>query len=102
MFIIIIYIFTFLDEYDIIIAIDVTQLNQNFICILDLISRRGDNSIWRLANFMTIAIDNKVFTDKKQALCELAFCHFPVSVIIDGNALIFEEFSVLENYILTH
>lgn len=51
---------------------------------------------------MTIAIDNKVFTDKKQALCELAFCHFPVSVIIDGNTLIFEEFSVLENYILTH
>lgn len=51
---------------------------------------------------MTIIFDNKTFQDKKQALCELAFCRFPVSVIIDGNTLIFEEFSVLENYILTH
>lgn len=51
---------------------------------------------------MTIIVNDKTFSDKKQALCELAFCHFPLSVIIDCKTLTFEEFSVLEQYILTH
>lgn len=51
---------------------------------------------------MTIEFENKVYQDKKQALCEFAFCHFPVTVKIDGNELSFDRFSDLEKYILTH
>ena len=51
---------------------------------------------------MTIEFENKTYDDKKQALCEFAFCHFPVTVKIDGEELRFDWFSDLEKYILTH
>ncbi len=51
---------------------------------------------------MTIEFENKTYDDKKQALCELAFCHFPVTVKIDGEELRFDWFSDLEKYILNH
>ncbi len=51
---------------------------------------------------MTIEFENKVYDDKKQALSEFAFCHFPVTVKIDGEELRFDWFSDLEKYILTH
>lgn len=51
---------------------------------------------------MTIEFENKTYDDKKQALCEFAFRHFPVTVKIDGEELRFDWFSDLEKYILTH
>lgn len=51
---------------------------------------------------MIIAFDKKTFCDKKQALCELAFCRFPVQITIDDIVLVFEDFSTLEKYILSH
>jgi len=51
---------------------------------------------------MKIEFKNKIYTDKKQALTEFAFCHFPLSVKIDGNEMTFVWFSQLEEYILTH
>lgn len=51
---------------------------------------------------MTIEFENKVYADKKQALCEFAFCHYPLTLSIDGKRMTFEWFSELEKYILTH
>ena len=51
---------------------------------------------------MKIEFENKIYTDKKQALTEFAFCHYPLSVKIDGNEMTFVWFSQLEEYILTH
>ncbi len=51
---------------------------------------------------MTIEFENKVYRDKKQALVELAFSHFPLTLKIDGNEVTFDWFSELEKYILNH
>ena len=51
---------------------------------------------------MTIVFENKVYEDKKQALTEFAFCHYPITLSIDGKTMTFEWFSDLEKYILTH
>lgn len=51
---------------------------------------------------MTIEFNNKIYEDRTQALNELAFCSFPVTLKIDGNLLTFDWFSDLETYILTH
>ncbi len=48
---------------------------------------------------MKIVIDEKQFEDKKQALFELAFCHYPVTVEIDEKILVFECFSAVEKYL---
>lgn len=48
---------------------------------------------------MTILFGDKQFEDKKQALNEFAFCHFPVEMKVNGIKMVFEEFSTLENYI---
>ncbi len=48
---------------------------------------------------MIIEFDSKRYEDKRQALCELAFCHFPVRITIDGRECVFEEFSALEEYL---
>lgn len=51
---------------------------------------------------MKIEFENKIYTDKKQALTEFAFCHYPITLTIDGNQMTFDWFSQLEEYILTH
>ena len=51
---------------------------------------------------MTIVYQDKTYSDKRQALCEFAFCHFPLTAEIDGDAMTFDCFSVLETYILSH
>ena len=51
---------------------------------------------------MTIVYSNKTFTDKRQALNEFAFCHFPLSIEVNGVAMTFDCFSELETYILSH
>lgn len=51
---------------------------------------------------MTIEVEGKVYQNKEQALCELAFCHYPITVTVDGESLIFEWFSDLENYFKSH
>ncbi len=51
---------------------------------------------------MIIEFNNSIYQDKKSALEELAFSHFPVTLKIDGNILTFDWFSDLETYILTH
>lgn len=51
---------------------------------------------------MTIVYSDKTFIDKRQALSEFAFCHFPLTVEVDGEALTFDCFSTLETYILSH
>ena len=47
---------------------------------------------------IVIVDTGKQFDNKKQALLELAFCHYPVTVEIDGDVLTFEWFSDIENY----
>ena len=51
---------------------------------------------------MKIEFENKIYTDKKQALTEFAFYHYPLTLTIDGNQMTFDWFSQLEEYILTH
>ena len=51
---------------------------------------------------MNIVYSNKTFTDKRQALNEFAFCHFPLSIEVNGVAMTFDCFSALETYILSH
>ena len=51
---------------------------------------------------MTIVFENKVYEDKKQALTEFAFCHYPITLSIDGKTMTFEWFSDVEQYLLTH
>ena len=51
---------------------------------------------------MIIIINGKQFNDKAQAIIELAFCHYPVSVSINGTKKEFASFdeakSFVENY----
>ncbi|MGN0743816.1 MAG: hypothetical protein ACI4MZ_00870 [Christensenellales bacterium] len=51
---------------------------------------------------MTIVYQDKVYTDKRQALCEFAFCRFPLDLTIDGEKMTFDWFSDLENYVNSH
>lgn len=51
---------------------------------------------------MKIEFENKIYTDKKQALTEFAFCHYPLTLTIDGNQMTFDWFSDLEKYVLSH
>ena len=51
---------------------------------------------------MKIEFENKIYTDKKQALTEFAFCHYPLTLTIDGNHMTFDWFSDLEKYVLSH
>ncbi len=51
---------------------------------------------------MTIVYSGITYTDKRQALGEFAFCHFPLSIEVDGVAMTFDCFSALETYILSH
>ena len=39
------------------------------------------------------------FDTKKQVLIELAFCHYPVCVEVDGKEYVFEQFSDAEKFI---
>ena len=49
---------------------------------------------------MLIKLENgKEFSDKKQALLELAFSHFPLTISIDDKFFTFEWFSELEKFI---
>lgn len=48
---------------------------------------------------MTILFADKQFEDKKQALNEFAFCHYPLALVIDGKSMVFDEFSALEEYL---
>lgn len=48
---------------------------------------------------LQIELQNKIFNNKKQALNELAFCHYPVDVVIDGNLFVFEDFMSAEAYL---
>lgn len=48
---------------------------------------------------MIILFENKQFDDEKQALSEFAFCHYPLTIVVDGKKMTFDEFSVLEKFI---
>ncbi len=48
---------------------------------------------------MIILFENKQFNDEKQALCEFAFCHYPITITVDGKKMTFDEFSTLEKFI---
>ena len=43
----------------------------------------------------------KRFDNKKQALEELAFCHYPVTIEVDGKQYAFEWFSDVERFFET-
>jgi len=43
----------------------------------------------------------KQFENKKQALLELAFCHYPVRIEVDGKQYAFEWFSEVETFFKT-
>ena len=51
---------------------------------------------------MIIIINGKQFSDKAQAIIELAFCHYPATVSINGIEKTFASFdeakSFVENY----
>ena len=51
---------------------------------------------------MIIVINGKQFSDKAQAIIELAFCHYPATVSINGTEKKFASFdeakSFIENY----
>lgn len=48
---------------------------------------------------MIILFENKQFNDKKQALNEFAFYHYPLTITVDGKEMTFDEFSALEKFI---
>ncbi|MBQ3754855.1 MAG: hypothetical protein II867_01685 [Clostridia bacterium] len=47
---------------------------------------------------MRIVIFGKQYDNKKQALSELAFCHYPVTIEVDGKSYTFEWFSDVEAF----
>ena len=51
---------------------------------------------------MKIEFENKIYTDKKQALTEFAFCQYPLTLTIDGKQMTFDWFSDLEKCVLSH
>lgn len=48
---------------------------------------------------LRIVILGKQYDTKKQALLELAFCHYPVRVEVDGKEYVFEQFSDAEKFV---
>ena len=48
---------------------------------------------------IVIVETDQQFEDKKQALLELAFCHYPVTVEVDGKRHVFEWFSDAQKFI---
>lgn len=47
---------------------------------------------------IVIVETGKQFDNKKQALLELAFCHYPVTIEVDGVEYFFEWFSKVEKF----
>ena len=48
---------------------------------------------------MIVIVDSaKQFESKKQALIELAFCHYPVTIEVNGEKHTFEWFSDVEKF----
>ena len=50
---------------------------------------------------ITIVDTGKQFDNQKQALLELAFCHYPVRIEVDGKQYAFEWFSEVETFFKT-
>ena len=50
---------------------------------------------------ITILDTGKQFVNPKQALLELAFCHYPVRIEVDGKQYAFEWFSEVETFFKT-
>ena len=48
-----------------------------------------------------IQFEGKTFQDKKQALNALAFCHYPVTVVINGNTQTFDSFDKVKDWVET-
>ncbi len=48
---------------------------------------------------MTIIIEGKEFNNKEQAIIELAFCHYPVVVEIDGENQEFSSFDAAREFV---
>ena len=48
---------------------------------------------------MTIIIEGKEFNNKEQAIIELAFCHYPVVVEIDGDKQEFSSFDTAREFV---
>jgi|GEM_PF-5377226 len=42
---------------------------------------------------------DKQYDNKKQVLQELAFCHYPVTIEVDGKRFTFEWFSDVEKFV---
>lgn len=43
--------------------------------------------------------EQKQFDDKKQAVNTLAFCHYPVTIVIDGDARTFWSFDEAREWV---
>ena len=48
---------------------------------------------------MSIIIEGKQFNNKEQAIAELAFCHYPVVVEIDGEKKQFSSFDEARKFV---
>ncbi|MBO5777621.1 MAG: hypothetical protein J6R34_04165 [Clostridia bacterium] len=48
-----------------------------------------------------ILIEGKTYQDEKQALNALAFCHYPVTVSVDGKTAIFSSFDEAREGVVT-
>ena len=46
-----------------------------------------------------IQFEGKTFQDKKQALNALAFCHYPVTVVVNGNTQTFDSFDKVKDWV---
>ena len=46
-----------------------------------------------------ITVEGKTYQDKKQALNALAFCHYPVTVTVNGNTETFDSFDKVKDWI---
>ncbi|MBR5173910.1 MAG: hypothetical protein IKW16_03065 [Clostridia bacterium] len=48
-----------------------------------------------------ILIEGKTYQDEKQALNALAFCHYPVTVSVDGKTATFSSFDEAREWVVT-
>ena len=46
-----------------------------------------------------IQIEDTIYQDKRQALNALAFCHYPVTVAVDGKSERFDSFDTAKDWI---
>lgn len=46
--------------------------------------------------------EQKQFEDKEQAVITLAFCHYPVTVVIDDDRRTFSHFDEAKDWVLSH